>query len=1096
MKEKWKEISRIFNSALEKEPPVRTAYLAEVCGSDEELRAEIEMLLQAHEVSDSFIDVSKPSVARNEFLPLEKGAKIGAFEIISLLGKGGMGEVYLAQDLRLNRLIALKVLPPDSALDSQAKKRLLREAKSAAALEHPNVCAIHEIGESDERAFIVMQYIEGKTLAETLRNTRLTLSDVLVFGLQIAEALDHAHSHGVVHRDIKPANIIVSANQQIKVLDFGLAKKISLNDENDQPEVSAQSLLSRPGLILGTASYMSPEQARGESIDYRTDLWSFGVVLYEMCFGKTPFAGKTAVDKLVSILHDEPHFPDDFNLELQKILVKCLQKDCQLRYQTAAALIEDLRQVKQELDFEELLRTHTSTDSRSPMLNSKITHSSDSSLNKSLIVVQNPPKSLWQKIGWRQLTIIFLLLGVIGFGGWHWWENSNVNWAGNNVRRVEELAKAENYFEAFDLAEKIEKYLPDDENLKKLLPTISDNLTVHSEPSGAKVYLKRFQPDANGKFPSRVLVGTTPLNELRIARGQYVLEVEKEGFVAFRRTISGTIPSIGGNFIGSPPIKIEAKMLETNKVPEKTVFVPGGKYSLVNWSRPMQNEVELNDFFIDRYEVSNKDFKEFITTGGYLKTEFWKFPFVKAGKIIPLEEAAKEFKDKTGLPAPRSWINQNFPEGKGDFPVTDITWYEAAAYAAFRGKELPTIYQWERAARDGVYDPRYNSMPWGLIKQGETTNYHANFSGTGTTAVSDLEFGMSPFGAYNMAGNVAEWCLNSTEEGFITAGGAWNNLAYSFGDYGGYPGFYTSNQIGFRCVLNSPEATGDQGGKMLPSAEVPVYKVSNEAEYKTWLTHYSYDKFPIEAQTVETKETEAWTREKILINDENGEQIIAYLYLPKNYTRPLQVVHYLPAGDVVAGLRSLPDSVEMFLTPLIKSGRAVFTVVLKGYNERPYPPNYTPPERTTVEFRKQAVDWMTDLRRGLDYLETRKEVDRKKIEFLGISNGANLGLLLIGIESRYNSATLISAGLDKNWQNWIPEANFINFASKSRLPKLMVNGTYDETHPFKTFAEPLYKLLAEPKKIVTYNGGHIPTTEFLSITVNGWLDEKLGVPAK
>ena len=184
------------------------------------------------------------------------------------------------------------------------------------------------------------------------------------------------------------------------------------------------------------------------------------------------------------------------------------------------------------------------------------------------------------------------------------------------------------------------------------------------------------------------------------------------------------------------------------------------------------------------------------------------------------------------------------------------------------------------------------------------------------------------------------------------------------------------------------------------------------------------------------------------------------------------------------------------MTPFIKSGRAVFTVVLRGYNERPFPANYAPPERTTIQFRKQAVNWMTDLRRGLDYLETRQDINFKKLAVLGISNGANLGLLALGVEKRYAAAVLVGVGVDKAWQNWIPEANYINFAPHSRLPKLIINGRYDETHPLATFLEPLYKLMSEPKKLVVYDGGHIPTMEFFATTTNAWLDEKLGVPGK
>jgi serine/threonine protein kinase/formylglycine-generating enzyme required for sulfatase activity len=1083
--ERWKEISKIFNAALEIEPERRGTFLAEACGDDERLRAEIETLLAAHEGEDSILDSVEIGLARRRRArEMKKGERIASFEIESLIGTGGMGEVYLARDTRLNRPVAIKILPPSSASDLQAKRRLLREAKSAAALEHPHICTIHEIGEENGLSFIVMQYVEGKTLSEILQNRPLNLFEALNFAVQITEALSEAHAHNVIHRDVKPANIVISAHNQVKVLDFGLAKKV-LTESLENREATG-SLISQPGLILGTASYMSPEQTRGETVDARTDIWSLGVVLYEMVTGETPFAGTTVVDKLVAILHDEPEFSDYLPGELKEIIKKALAKDREKRYQTADELLGDLKNLKEEIEFEEKLKTHASVTA--------------DALAAKPRTVKSKPKTFRRQLGWQQLVFYGVLAGLLALGGWYWRRNSQITWAKESVRRVEELARAEKNFEAYDLALEIEKYLPDDDALTGLMPTISNTLTVSSTPAGARVYLKGYSPDGGGKFSERRLIGETPIENLRIARGQYVLQVEKDGYAVFERTISDVIPRIGGSFIESPPVKIETKLLAAGQVPDWMTYVPVGvpsaEYSLVNWSRPTQKQVHLDGFFIDKYEVSNKDFKEFITSGGYLKKEFWKFPFVKSGKEIALEEAVKEFKDRTGLPAPRQWSNQNYPEGKAEYPVTDITWYEAAAYAEFRGKRLPTVFQWEKAARDGAFDPRYNAMPWGFIKQGETTNNRANFSSTTALPVRSLEFGMSPYGVYNMAGNVSEWCLNRSGNNFVTSGGAWNDLPYSFGDYGEYPGFYSSDKLGFRCVLNLPDATGDQGAEPLPPPEIPVYQASGEIDYKMWLTHYDYDKNPLHAQIIETQDGEAWTREKITFAGENGEQAIAYLYLPKNYARPLQVVHYLPPGDVVAGLRYLPDSVEMFLTPVLKSGRAVFTVVLKGYNQRPFPPNYVPPERTTVEFRKQAVNWMTDLRRGLDYLETRPEVDFKKLSFLGISNGANLGLLTVGVERRYNSAVFIGVGVDKEWRNWIPEANFINFAPHARMPKLLVHGRYDETHPLATFLEPLYKLMNEPKKLVIYDGGHIPTIEFLATSVNGWLDEKYGTPAK
>jgi serine/threonine protein kinase/formylglycine-generating enzyme required for sulfatase activity len=1091
--EKWREISKIFHLALEKSAEERAAFLDEKCAGNEEFRREIETLLNASEGEDSFIDSPKIGLAALDQQPkLKKGERVGSFEIIRMLGAGGMGEVYLAKDLRLNRLVALKILPPNSTIDLNANRRFLREAQAAAALEHPHICTTHEIGEQNGFSFIVMQYVEGETLSAKIKSGRLRPPLALNIAIQVADALAEAHASGIVHRDIKPANIIISANNQVKVLDFGLAKRLAF--DSNESESSFKTLLSQPGMIMGTVSYMSPEQIRGIEVDTRSDLWSLGVVLYEMLFGKTPFAGENSVEKLAAILYKEPEEQTEIPDELGKIIDQALRKEPENRYQSAKEMITDLRHLKQEMQFAEQLQIHATTGT------------SDKEVHETLaqFLSEHPTIAIHStaqtrekasKTSWKSFVFYALILAVLAAGGFFWWKSYRIDQARENLKKVEELAKAEKNFEAYDLALDVAAVLPNDETLAKILPTISDSLSINSAPSGAKVYLQRFQTLPNGKFPERQLIGETPLQDLRIARGNYILQVEKSGFAPLERTISGTIPRIGGSFIETPPLKIETKLIEQDKLPPRTVFVAGGEYSLVNWSRSTESKVRLDDYFIDKYEVSNAEFKEFITAGGYWKKEFWKVPITKDGKPVPLDEALQLFKDKTGLPAPRSWTNQNFAEGKADFPVTDITWYEAAAYAEFRGKSLPTIFQWEKAARDGMFDPRYNAMPWGFIRQGETTDNRANFRGTGTVPVTANEFGMSPFGALNMAGNVSEWNLNQSSEGFITSGGAWNDLTYSFGDHGEYPGLYSENRIGFRCVLNTNPAD-DQGAEKIPSAETPDYKPSSDADFKTWLTHYEYDKKPLNAKIVETTETDAWQREKITFTGEGGEQAIAYLYLPKNYPRPLQVLHYVPPGDVVRGLRSLPDSIEMFAAPLIKSGRAVFAVVLKGYVERAFPPNYALPDNSTVEFRKQMVNWITDLRRGVDYLETRSDLLKDKIGFLGISNGANVGLVLTAIETRYKTLVFESAGLEKDFRTRTAETSPIKFASEIKTQKLVINGRYDETFPLNTDAKPLFKLLREPKKIVLYDGGHIPTVEFFVPTVNNWLDETLGIVAK
>ena len=233
------------------------------------------------------------------------GQTISHYRIIEKLGRGGMGEVYLAEDLRLSRKVAIKFLPADVATDERARQRLLREAKTAATLDHPNICAIYEVGEEDSHSFIVLQYIEGETLAARLKRQRPELREALAIAAQVADALSEAHARGIIHRDIKPENIMLTTRGQVKVLDFGLAKM--LRDPGIlESDAQTGSMLSMPGMVMGTVPYMSPEQVRGEELDGRSDIFSFGTVLYEVFSGRRPFEAKSTAEVISAILTTEP----------------------------------------------------------------------------------------------------------------------------------------------------------------------------------------------------------------------------------------------------------------------------------------------------------------------------------------------------------------------------------------------------------------------------------------------------------------------------------------------------------------------------------------------------------------------------------------------------------------------------------------------------------------------------------------------------------------------------------------------------------------------------------------------------------------------
>src|SRR5437773_5925056 len=322
------QVEEMFHRAMSVEPQARSGYLEQACEDDAALRREVDSLIAAYESSGDVLDETAVTLAMRvlsaEAIDSMVGQEVGAYKILSLLGQGGMGAVYLAENRRLNRKVALKFLSTEYITDNWAKRQLIKEAQAVARLDHPNICAVHDFEEIGEHSFIVMQYIEGQTLAELIRQKSLNASQLIPLSQQIGNALADAHAHGIIHRDIKPKNIMVTPSQQVKVLDFGLAKAVPEISEDANESVSQ---LSKDGLLIGTVAYMSPEQLRGERLDFRTDLFSLGTVMYEMVTGKNPYARGTNAETISAILTSKPSPLSEYGLqaprELDRILQKC-----------------------------------------------------------------------------------------------------------------------------------------------------------------------------------------------------------------------------------------------------------------------------------------------------------------------------------------------------------------------------------------------------------------------------------------------------------------------------------------------------------------------------------------------------------------------------------------------------------------------------------------------------------------------------------------------------------------------------------------------------------------------------------------------------
>jgi serine/threonine protein kinase/TolB-like protein len=356
--ERWQHVKQIFQSAIELPPSERDSFISRACGNDPELRSEVESLISSHNRADSSVLTAVVNDAAHEILADEAGSlvgqQVGPFKVTERIGSGGMGEVFLAQDTRLGRKVALKLLKDEYTKDEDRLRRFQQEARAVSALNHPNILTLYDIGQVDSVHFMATEYVEGNTLRQHIARGRMSLGDVLDVTIQAAGALAAAHNVGITHRDIKPENIMLRTDGYVKVLDFGLAKLVEPKS-GDTTAPTLTRLDTESGVIVGTVSYMSPEHARGLGVDGRTDIWSLGVVVYELAAGCHPFGGKSLAEMISAILNQDPPLlsshSTDVPAELQRILSKSLQKEREARYQTANDLLIDLKNLRHDLEL-------------------------------------------------------------------------------------------------------------------------------------------------------------------------------------------------------------------------------------------------------------------------------------------------------------------------------------------------------------------------------------------------------------------------------------------------------------------------------------------------------------------------------------------------------------------------------------------------------------------------------------------------------------------------------------------------------------------------------------------------------------------------
>ncbi len=949
--------------------------------------------------------------------------KLSHYELLDKLGEGGMGALYRARDTRLNRTVAIKVLRDGNAHDPDLAQRLLQEARAASQLNDPRIVTIYEVDESPGREFIAMEYVAGEPLSSRVSRGPLPPAETARIALECAEALAAAHAAGIVHRDLKPANVMLTTSGHVKLLDFGLAK-VSTSSAGIESAESLPTLEAGPrtrsGVIVGTPAYMSPEQVQGKPLDARSDVFSFGILLYELLTGKRPFEGGTDVALLAAILRDTPRpvtaVRPDAPRALARIAERCLEKEPDKRYESADALAAELRSCHQAL-------------------------------------VQPPAPPPWKRpAGLAVAAAVVLAVSAAGFFAYRY---TRERAARARLAEVEELRSSQGRLAAYRVLAELRPLLAGDPEFERHWAGVNLPVTVKTEPEGVSVFIKDYErpQDPWLKVGVSPFSGEVPMAFLR-------WRFEKEGFDPLEVT---SFDQRASTF----------RLAPKGTTPAGMARVPGGPGG-------EGTSFELPEFWLDVYEVTNRQYKEFVDQGGYRTPRYWQHPFVKDGRTLGFDEAMALLRDRTGRPGPSTWELESYPEGQADLPVSGVSWYEAAAYAAFAGKRLPTYHEWYRAAGQGLFSE--------ILAQ-------SNFHGRGPEKAGASQ-GMSLWGHYDMAGNVKEWVFNENAGEKETAarrfalGGAWNDSSYMFSDPDAADPFDRRPVLGFRCarsdVAPPPEALAPV--EIVRRDYLKERPVGDEM-FAVYARLFAYDKAPLDARSEgPDDEAEGWRMERLSFASAYGERVPARLYLPRRAKPPYQVVLYYPSGvaQVYPSAEQLPSAEFAFM---IRSGRAVLCPVYQNTLERR--------RRTSgpLEARDLAIQAVKDARRAVDFVESRPDLDAARLGYFGTSLGAAAGVRLLPVEPRIRVAVLTAVGLPRG-RAGSPELDRLNYAPRIRQPILMINGRDDFLFPLETSQRPLLALLGTPekdKKLVLLDGGHIvPRSNDIIRETLDWFDRYLG----
>ena len=1083
----------------------RKAYLKQVCQGDNSLYDRVMSLLNVQADCDGFLENQddlwgeRPNAVEllqnlrtREEPPLEE---VGPYRIVRKIGEGGMGVVYLVnQNHPIKRSAALKLLRYDKT-NPGTVARFKDEQKTLARMDHPNIAKVLDAGTAKNgQPYFVMDLVRGIPITQYCDDRQLTISERLELFVQVCQGCQHAHYKGIIHRDLKPSNILVADcdHEAVpKIIDFGIAKKTwdDLNDEKTETDVTALSM-------FGTLAYMSPEQVMlaSDDLDTRSDIYSLGVVLYELLCGKRPFSkelekSKSLQEVLEVICEQEPRKPSQMvstgndcleraaargesiallsgriRRDLDWITLKVLSKDPADRYQTTSDLCKD---IQLHLADRPIL-------ARRPSLRVKVNRFCRR--NRSIVAVGGVATCF---------LLGFLYMGVLTRSALESRDQVSAAQAALDDLRVRadrqevarrvvqpqirSLRQKRLPVRAFREARRVQGLLGTDMGFQEQWASLTTTVSCTRLPQGTTVWAR----DALARDDEWEFLGVAPFVNLEVPIGDVRLRFEHESYVPKETQMK---------------FPVGLRNFSTRDWQSLSESVPG----MVRITRSITSGGDAhpirNDFLIDQYEVTNSQYQEFVDAGGYEKAEYWSdISYDLVGVEITWKSACQQFVDTTGVHGPATWKHGRFPTGKESYPVEGVSWYEANAYAKFRGKSLPTFAHWRRAS--------FCDQPGIAAKL-------SNYGGNGTAEVGQYK-GIGCFDAYDMYGNVREWCWNGDAEGnHALLGGSYSDPDYNFYTPRIASPWQRDEGDGFRCAIYLEKLERDDLSRLLVPKVAKVLDRVERMPFSDLKEWYNYDREqPLNVVIHDTESSDGandkYRHEIVEVDGPFGEERLPlHLLVPRDLKTPGEVVIGVPGigcwnsgGAFQMGRKLLFNYSHEFAS----AGRIVCFPVYRGTFER------WSNEMLARAFRNSPIsarnDWIyvaQEISRTVDYLLTRDDVHPHKISLFGLSAGALRSVAVLAVDQRVATGILLGGGYSK-WHEKRPEIHEYQFAPHVKQPVLMINGLHDEIFSHATSQLPLFKDLgSKVKQHEVFPAYHLPEKESVVKLFDEWLDDIFG----